>query len=162
MRIENSSNDERPAAFSWKKAMLMLFWLTGGFLWLLVAGLTWGVLGLVSGALLSWISYSSYNSLIHASTYPKNTTRGQWQKLVLLRLFLSITLGLIFGYSLLEYIVSNEAPVATYDDEPEPDDMVYNVIIVILVFTEKLLFDFILLIFLQWMRLKRARKINNN
>jgi len=74
---------------------------------------------------------------------------------------LSITLGLIFGYSLLEHIVSSETPVATYDDEPEPDDMVYNVIIVILVFTAKLLFDFILLIFLQWMRLRRLRNKNS-
>jgi len=162
MRIKNSANDEQPAALSWKMAMLILFWLTGGILWLLVAGLAWGVLGLVSGALFSWMSYWSYNALIHASTSPKNTTRGQWQKLVLLRIVLSITLGLIFGYSLLEHIVSSETPVATYDDEPEPDDMVYNVIIVILVFTAKLLLDFILLIFLQWMRLKRARKINHN
>ena len=80
---------------------------------------------------------------------------------MLLRVLLSVILGLVFGFAVAEALNANE-PI-TGESEYEDDDdhdlgiMVYWLLIAI-VSAVKMLFDIILIAYLQWVRWRHLKK----
>ena len=105
------------------------------------AGL-WGYFGMARLLVLSAAHFASVS----------DTSRWQWLKWVLLRVLLSVILGLVFGFAVAEALNANE-PI-TGESEYEDDDdhdlgiMVYWLLIAI-VSAVKMLFDIILIAYLQ-------------
>lgn len=133
-------------------------WFAGG-LWPLIGALAWGAPGLIYGVVLAWLGYWSYRQLIFASV--SDTSRWQWLKWVLLRVLLSVILGLVFGFAVAEALNANE-PI-TGESEYEDDDdhdigiMVYSLVIAI-VAAAKLVFDMLMIAYLQWVRWRHLKK----